>query len=63
MVVCINKFSYVYMDPLGQIFQSLLITEYTLNHMRDPATIYGIFLNLGVREGLPNLETYIRPEA
>ena len=33
-------------------FKHPLIKEYTLNHVRDPSTIQGIFLNQGIFEGL-----------
>ena len=35
-----------------QRLQNPLIKEYTLNHIRDPIIIYGIFLNLGGLEAL-----------
>ena len=33
--------------PFSQGAQYPLIKEYSLNHIRDPSTIEGIFLNLG----------------
>ena len=40
-----NSIMVVYMDHYAQTFQSPLIKEYTLSHIRDPIIIQGIFHN------------------